>query len=37
LVILNFSLPRGDKDESMKISSEMSSGEYLMGANTIRT
>jgi hypothetical protein len=30
-VILNFSLPRGDKDASMKISSEMSSGEYLWG------
>ncbi|MDD3846091.1 MAG: hypothetical protein PHC90_06970 [Syntrophorhabdaceae bacterium] len=31
-VILNFSFPRGDdKDASMKISSQMSSGEYLWG------
>ncbi len=30
-VILNFSLPRGDKDASVNISSQMSSGEYLWG------
>lgn len=30
-VILNFTFPRGDRDASMKISSVISSGEYLWG------
>lgn len=31
LVIMNFSLPRGEKDTSLKVSSRISSGEYLWG------
>jgi hypothetical protein len=31
LVIMNFTLPRGDKDASLKVSSRLSSGEYLWG------
>lgn len=31
LVIMNFSLPRGEKDASLKVSSRISSGEYLWG------
>ncbi len=31
LVIMNFTFPRGDKDKSLKVSSRISSGEYLWG------
>ncbi len=31
LVIVNFTLPRGEKDTSLKVSSRISSGEYLWG------
>ncbi|MRR07755.1 MAG: hypothetical protein EG828_12635, partial [Deltaproteobacteria bacterium] len=31
LIIMNFTLPRGDKDASLKVSSRLSSGEYLWG------
>ncbi|MBP1748838.1 MAG: putative rane protein [Deltaproteobacteria bacterium] len=31
LVIMNFTLPRGEKDASLKVSSRISSGEYLWG------
>lgn len=31
LVIMNFTVPRGEKDTSLKVSSRISSGEYLWG------